>query len=133
MREEDGSETDGQTEEEEAKQTQEMKEERKEEELCVVLCNCHICEHQHGHRDETGDSYKKCSTPTQQAEHSRSKSKWRARWKVSTDLVEATSVRRAAATHCLPFYASRYEEVEKKRKEEGQEKRESCSLVKQQQ
>jgi len=60
----------------------------------VVLCNCHICEHQHGHRTETGDSYKKCSTP---------------------------------------FYASRYEEVEKKRKKEGKMKRESCSMVKQQQ
>ena len=59
--------------------------------------------------------------------------KWRTRWKVSTGLVEATSVRRAAAVHCLPFYASRYEEVEKKRKKEGKVKRESCSMVKQQQ
>jgi hypothetical protein len=93
VREEDGSETGGQTEEEEAKQAQEMKEGKMAEELCVVLCNCHICEHQHGHMDETDDSYKKCSTPTQQAEHSRSKSKWRAKWKVSTGLVEVTNVR----------------------------------------
>jgi len=133
VREGDESEADGRREEEEKEEVQARKEEKRAEELCVVLCNCHICEHQHGHRTETGDSYKKCSTPTQPAEHSRSKSKWRTRWKVSTGLVEATSVRRAAAVHCLPFYASRYEEVEKKRNKEGKVKRESCSMVKQQQ
>jgi len=94
VREGDESEADGRREEEEKEEVQARKEEKRAEELCVVLCNCHICEHQHGHRTETGDSYKKCSTPC-----------------------------------CCDVNDKR----EKKRKKEGKMKRESCSMVKQQQ
>ena len=113
---------DDQREEEKKEQVQEKKEERKEEQKCDVPCNYCICERLIEHIHETSDSCKRHSIPMIEAGHGRQDHERKTQQKVSTSPVEATAVRRAAAVHFLPFYASRYEEVEEKLKSRRGEK-----------